>query len=575
MTIARGFVAIVLHAHLPFVRHPEHERSIEERWLFEALWECYLPLVGLLSRLADRGVVAPITLSVSPPLASMLRDDLLKRRFDDHLIRTERLASRIDVRSSIEASLRPALRSHQARLRAARALWDDLGGDLLGALVAHHNAGRIELMTTTASHAYLPGLLAEPAQVRAQLRLGLRAFEQMTSVRPSGAWLPECAYDPKLLGDLAGAGVRYSVLDTHGVELASPRPPRGVFAPILAPNGVAFFGRDPSSASDVWSRSRGYPGDPLYREFYRDVGFDLPASELADEVGPGGARLWTGLKLHRITGPGPHKEPYDPEAASSRARAHAAHFLDQRAAALAAASASTERSSNRVELSPPLLVAPFDAELFGHWWLEGPAFLERVLEGLDTSGRRAKPVGTEGVGAVTLGGYLERWPEAVIAEPAPSSWGEGGYGAAWTGRASASLVRHIHHTSREVLAAVRRWRSLMIPRGSISAVTDEGERAIAQSIRELLLLQASDWAFMLTRGEVGSYAEGRVRVHAARARRLAQIALTRASAAEIRPEDAAFTRSAMDRDNFLADLTGPSILDAFDDWPMANNRLIR
>jgi 1,4-alpha-glucan branching enzyme len=539
-----GHVAIVLHAHLPWVRHPEHARPLEERWLHEALWESYLPLLEVLDRLAEDGVRAPFTLSVSPPLAAMLADDLLRRRFADHLERLERLAASLARGSLLAPALRPALAFYQARFAEVHAAWDRAGGDVLAALAAHARAGRIELVTTTATHAYLPGLLSSPASIRAQLRIGLRAFEALSGVSPRGLWLPECGYDPRLGPDLAAAGVRYTVLDAHGLLLASPRPRAGVLAPVIAPSGVAFFARDPDAARDVWSRQSGYPGDPWYREFYRDVGFDLPEDALGGEVGPYGARLMTGLKLHRITGAAEHKEPYDPAAAAARAREHARHFVEKRAAIARDAAA----------LCPhPILVAPFDAELFGHWWLEGPAFLDHVLRGLDASARAG------GLEATTLGAYLARFPDAAAAEPGASSWGEGGFGDVWAGPEAARLWRHVHHTEQRVREAARRSRR---------ADGLEG-RALDQAIRELLLLEASDWAFMLKRGEVAAYAEARVRAHAHRAARLSGIATGEGRAAD----DATWVEAVCDRDRFLERLGGERIRDAFDPWPVSPRRV--
>lgn len=527
-----GHVALVLHAHLPWVRHPEHARPLEERWLHEALWESYLPLIDVLDRLASEGVRVALTISVSPPLAAMLADPLLRARFGDHLARLIRLAAHVDDR--VDRSLRPALAFYRGRLEAVRAVWDRLGGDVLGALRGHANAGRVELWTSAATHAYLPGLLAAPASIRAQLRLGLRGFEALAGVRPRGLWLPECAYDPRLGADLAAAGVRYTIVDAHGLELASPRPPGGVLAPVLSTSGVAFFARDPEAARAVWSRKTGYPGDPAYREFYRDVGFDLPEDALLGDIGPNGTRLMTGLKLHRITGHA-EKEPYDPEAASARAREHARHFVEAREAMARAAS-----------VAHPILVAPFDAELFGHWWFEGPTFLEHALRALDASARDG------GLEATTLGDYLARFPEAAVAEPAASSWGEGGFGQVWAGPEAALLWRHVHHAERRVRAAVAAKR----PASGLCG------RALDQAIRELLLLQASDWAFMMRRGEMTPYAEARVRAHAHRANRLADIAMGEAPSVE----DLAWVHAVCDRDRFLADLTGEEIRDAFDPW---------
>ncbi|AUX40741.1 glycoside hydrolase [Sorangium cellulosum] len=529
-----GYVALVLHAHLPYVRHPEHARSLEERWFFEALWECYLPLLGVLDRLAEDHVAAPLTLSVSPPLLAMLRDELLLRRFDDHLRRLTALAARVESRVA-GSGFAAAAAFYRARLASASSAWAALGGDVPGALVRHAEAGRIALLTTAATHAYLPGLLPTPASIRAQLRLGRRAFAALTGApEPAGFWLPECAYAPGLDADLAAAGVQFTVLDAHGLELAAPAPAAGAAVPVLSPAGVVCFGRDHASAREVWSRDAGYPGHPAYREFYRDVGLDLPERDLDGEIGPDGTRLMTGLKLHRVTGPGPHKEPYDPARASAQARAHAAEFVARREAALGPA---------RGAPTPPIHVAPYDAELFGHWWLEGPEFLEHALRRLAASDR-AVPI--------ALGAYLERHPPAEVVEPAASTWGEGGFGSLWTGPSAARLWRHVHHAERAVRGALSRCRGA----GGLSG------RALDQALRELLLLQSSDWAFMMATGEMVPYAEARVRAHAARAPRLARLA----ELPSIAPADAAWIDALCALDPFLAELPGPALRDAFDPW---------
>ncbi len=525
-----GRLALVLHAHLPYVRHPEHERSLEERWLHEALWESYLPLLDVLDRLEKDGVAATLTLSVSPPLAAMLRDRLLKARFVAHLDRLARLAEKLE--KVVAAELLPALRFYQGRLAEVAAVWDRVGGDVLGAFKKHAAKGRLELWTTSATHAYLPGLAAAPASIRAQIRLGLRAFASVFGEEPKGFWLPECAYEPGFGDDLAEAGVACTIVDGHGLLLASPRPPRGVLEPIVASNGVAFFGRDAGASHDVWSRKGGFPGHPSYREFYRDVGFDLAEEELDGDVGPGGTRVMTGLKLHRITGPGLEKEPYDPGAAIAQAKEHARLFVEARGATLR-------------EGGGGLVVAPFDAELFGHWWLEGPAFLEEVLRLVDA---RRDP----SVRATTPAAFLAEGPELSVAEPAASSWGEGGFGAAWTGPEAARLWRHVHHAEELVRAAVEDHQGTRGLSG----------RALDQAIRELLLLQSSDWAFMLRRGEMGEYAAHRAKSHATRVARLVAVARTAAPTLD----DLAWVHAVKDQDRFLAELEGARLRDAFDPW---------
>ena len=538
-----GYVAIVLHAHLPWVRHPEHARPLEERWLHEALWESYLPLLDVLARLEADGIPARITVSVSPTLAAMLADPLLRKRFVLHMDRLERLVAQEERRASTDTSLRPIVGFYRARVTSTRATWERIGGDVLGALAAHEDRGSIELLTTSVTHAYLPALRRE--SVRAQVKLGLRAFETLVGRRPRGLWLPECGYDPSLMSELAAAGVGYTVLDAHGLELALPRPPRGVLAPILAPSGVAFFGRDPRASREVWSRESGYPGSPVYRDFYRDIGFDLPEAALAGEIGPGGSRLMTGLKYHRITGPGPHKELWDPAAAEARARVDAEAFVAERIATLRAGQGRGSR---------PVVVAPYDAELFGHWWFEGPIFLEHTLRAL----HHAERAGT--IAPVTLGAYLASEPDLVVAEPSASSWGEGGFGEAWLGGAldpertegmsPAHLVRHVRHAEQTVQALVRARRGADGVAG----------RALDQAIRELILLEASDWGFMIRRGEMATYAAARVRAHASRVDRLCRLA----GRDWIGESEARWIEATCERTPFLAALEGEALRDAFD-----------
>lgn len=528
-----GSIAIVLHAHLPWVRNPEHPRSLEERWLYEALWESYLPLVGMFERLVNDGVVAPVTVSVSPTLAAMLADSLLRQRFITHLDRLEDLVAREFVRARKLPAIQHVVAHYQRHIQHVRATWDRLGGDVLGALVKLEKAGAIELLTTSVTHAYLPALTS--VSQRAQIELGLRAFESFAGHRPKGFWLPECSFDPSLSKQLVRSKVAYTVLDAHGVDLAIPRPPAGIFEPILSPSGIAFFGRDPRASRDVWSRELGYPGHLDYRDFYRDIGFDLNESDLAGEVGPDGTRLMTGLKYHRVTGVGVDKQVWIPERAGEQAREHAEHFVQARSRALATRGESANRA---------VVVAPFDAELFGHWWFEGPNFLEQVLRRLDAAKESVN------ARAVTLGHYLASHAEFVVAEPMASSWGEGGFGEAWLGRSNevpttsemspAHLIRHIRHAERTV-------RNIVAMHGHVGGVAGQ---AIDQAIVELMLLEASDWGFMLRRGDMTRYATGRVRAHASRVERLCRLV----DRGWIAPEDERWILRLREHNPFLSQL---------------------
>src|SRR5690606_39253284 len=192
-------------------------------------------------------------------------------------------------------------------------------------------------------------------------------------VAPAGLWLPECAYDPKLDAALAAGSVGWTVLDGHAIELGRPRSPLGVHAPVLAPAGFAVLGRDPGAARRVWSRQHGYPGDPAYREHHVDLVDELPPERLGALASPPGARSPVGLRPYRVTGPGA-KEVYDPAAAAARVREHAGDFVDEARRSLEAAPRAGD--------APPILVAPYDAELFGHRWWGGPAVRDAGLERL-------------------------------------------------------------------------------------------------------------------------------------------------------------------------------------------------
>jgi 1,4-alpha-glucan branching enzyme len=531
-----GYLAIVLHAHLPFVRHPEHERPLEERWLFEALAESYLPLLGGLERLRSAGIPFALTMSLTPPLAAMLRDPLLRSRFEDYLGRAQQLAERETERLRGDPRFGPVARFYVEQLIEVRNTWNAIAGDVVGALVRHADAGDIDLLSCAATHAYLPGLLPARRALRAQLRLGMTAFEHATGRRPSGIWLPECGYSPEFDVEVARAGFRYAVLDTHGVAFARPRPPFGHLSPIASPGGVAYFGRDPESSKQVWSRREGYPGDAYYRDFYRDVGFDLPTEYLGDHVGPFGIRQMTGLKYHRITGSTDEKAPYQPGVALERAAAHAEDFLAKR----------IDQVTRAALPVPPIVVAPYDAELFGHWWFEGPSFLETFFRKL----HKRRSSGDLALEAITLRSYLERHPVMPRATPAASSWGAGGYGEVWIGAESSKLWRHVHHASRYVAWLVDRHADAAGARG----------RALDQAIVELLLLQSSDWGFIISNGTVAPYAWARVRAHVHRLRHLGHLLQKPA----LEPSDVAFVDDLAARDNFLAELAGKPLRSAFE-----------
>jgi 1,4-alpha-glucan branching enzyme len=477
-------------------------------------------------------------MSLTPPLGAMLRDEQLRRRFDGYLGRIQKLAEREADRLRDDERFRPVAQFYVEHLIEVRATWGHIQGDVVGALVSHADAGALDLIACAATHAYLPGLLPARRALRAQLRIGMRAFERQTGRRPAGIWLPECAYAPEFDADIAEAGFRYAVLDTHGITFARPRPPFDHLAPVASPAGVVFFARDPESSKQVWSRREGYPGDVYYRDFYRDVGFDLPADYLGEEVGPFGARMMTGLKYYRITGPTEDKVAYQPGVAFERASVHASDFLSNRLT-------QVKKAAQTLPVAP-LVVAPYDAELFGHWWFEGPSFIESFFRQL----HKTRAGGETALEATTLRAYLARHSVMVRATPGGSSWGAGGYGAVWIGPESSKLWRHLHHASRYVAWLIDKHRTASGPRG----------RALDQAIVELLLLQSSDWGFIMTNHTVAPYAWARVRAHVHRLRHLGYLI----EKPVLEPSDVSYIDDVAARDNFLAEMAGEPLRSAFD-----------
>ena len=483
----QGYLSIVLHAHLPFVRHPEHEKFLEESWLFEAITETYLPLVQVLEGWRRDGIEARITLSLSPTLCTMLFDPLLCERYERHLNSLIELAQKEIHRTHWDRAFRELAWMYHHKFCLARDTWRHYGGNLVNAFKQFQDEGRIEIITTGATHGLLPLLTGHPSSIRAQILTARDHYRSCFGRDPIGIWLPECAYVAGVEEFLQEANIRWFILDTHGVLHAKPRPRCGTFAPIFTPNGIAAFGRDFDSSRQVWSKHEGYPGDVRYRDFYRDIGFDLDFDYVKPHLPSPGNRGFTGMKYYRITGgPGP-KEIYQRDVALQAASEHATHFLNERMAQIQRLSGLLDR--------PPLIVAPYDAELFGHWWYEGPEFL-------DFFARKAFN-DQKSISLLSPGEYLNRHPTNQIATPSPSSWGEEGYLRAWLNETNEWIFPHLQIAQERMTALAKKYPK----------ATGLKARALKQAGRELLLAQASDWPFILRAGTSPAYARRRVKDH--------------------------------------------------------------
>ncbi|MBI3608137.1 MAG: DUF1957 domain-containing protein [Nitrospirae bacterium] len=495
MTPRPGYLCLILHAHLPFVRHPEYPNFLEENWLYEAITDTYLPLLDVLSGLETDGVRFRLTMTLTPSLLAMFDDHLLRSRYVRYVTQRIALAQAEEHRLRDDPTFGPLASFYRERFERARdAFVHRHRQDLTAAFAGFQERGGLEIITCGVTHGFLPLLSLVPSAVRTQLRVAVDSYVRAFGRRPRGIWLPECGYAPGLDRYLRDEDIRFFIMEHHGLLYARPRPRFGIHAPGYCPSGVAAFGRDLESSKQVWSAKEGYPGNPDYREYYRDVGFDLDLDALRPFLLGDGTRVNTGLKYYRITGSTDHKEAYHPARARERAAEHAGNFLFNRGLQIDHLAGGMDR--------PPLIVAPYDAELFGHWWFEGPQWIDFLLRKLHFDQSQIEPI--------TPSGYLERYPTNQVVEPSASSWGHNGFYEVWLNGANDWIYRHLHHASRrmETLAARVPSRSGL------------ERRAATQAVRELVLAQASDWAFIMKTGTMVPYAIKRTTDHLLRFQRL-------------------------------------------------------
>src|SRR5882762_10718963 len=487
-----GHFALILHAHLPFVRHPEHEHFIEEEWLFEAMTESYIPLLRMMQRLVDDFVPFKLTMSITPTLCAMLQDQLLCERYVRHLDLLIDLVARERKRNRKHPQLCELAEFYIGLFSETRRHFvDEWKCDLLSVFRELRHTGALEIIASAATHGLLPILHQQsPRAARAQVLIGRDVHLEVFGAEPSGFWLPECGYASGLESILREANLRWFVLDAHGLLFGTPRPCHSIYAPCYTPAGPAAFARDPDASRQVWSAREGYPGDPAYRDFYRDIGFDLPMEHLGPIAR--GTRKFSGVKYHRITGQSVEKDLYDRDAAEKAADGHASHFLEQRRGQLQALGALN---------FDPIVVVPFDAELFGHWWFEGLRFLELFI----------RKAANEDFRLTTPSEFLADHPTQQTLEPATSTWGDKGHLEVWLSPSNSWIYPHLHTAAR---------RMTEVARGHVNDATPFADRVLKQLARELLLAQSSDWAFLMKTGTAKEYATKRIMDHLVRFNRL-------------------------------------------------------
>ena len=495
-----GHFALVLHAHLPYVlHHGTWPHGLE--WLLEAAAETYLPLLQAIGRLRQDGISLCANVSLSPVLLEQLVHPDFQAELPKYLQRKINSAEEDAAffEQANELHLLSLAQQWKSVFRTSLDFFHSLDGDIVRAFRDAEANGSIRLLTSAATHGYAP-LMGTDGAIRAQFLTGLATHRQHLGKAPAGVWLPECGYRPSGLWHfpvcpvgmdaipaprqragiedaLQQAGYSFTFVDTHLVENAQPpcesTASRSIYRPYtIASSSVAVFARDPRTALQVWSPQYGYPGDFAYLDFHK-------------KRWPGGHRYWrvTAADLGMEA-----KQPYYPDAAAERTRVHAEHFVQLIAETLHVDCADHD--------APAILCAPFDLELFGHWWHEGVAFLEHVARVLHT--------GRHGISPAFCEDYLAARGTSGRIHMPEGSWGANGDNSVWLNPETAAL-------QSEVYAA-----ELVVEKAATEpAWTDggTGRRLAAQLCRELLLMQASDWPTLITTGAARDYAEQRFRQH--------------------------------------------------------------
>ncbi len=522
-----GAFTFVLHSHLPYARQAGMWPHGEE-WVHEAIAETYLPLLNALYDLDEEGVPFQLTIGITPILGEQLADPLIVDHFVHYA--AERAAWAASDVTRFEQANDDVMRDlarfyHHWYARALTSFQDRFSRDLIGAFKALQDKGRIEVSTCAATHGYLP-LLSRDSSIYGQIQTGVDAYRQRFGRDQKAIWLPECAYRPAIIDDqngkpvrrpglesfLAAQRIRVFFSETHTVEGGRPvgkaageaigpyggvprryavslspdeqSEPGTTYKPYWvgdAPGEVAVLGRNNRTGQQVWSGTFGYPGDAWYREFHRKDGV-------------------SGMQYWRIGGPAVDlgdKPPYDPTRASERVHDHAAHYVG-----LVEELLTTYHQENG---SFGVISSAYDTELFGHWWFEGVDWLKGVLRGLAAS---------ETVELTTASRIIEEHPPDRVMVLPESSWGAGGSHFTWLNVDTQWMWPPIHAAERRMEALVERFPDV-----------DGDKRAVLdQAARELLLLQSSDWPFLVTTGQAKEYAAQRFTEHLERFNQLADLA---------------------------------------------------
>jgi len=521
--LKKGFFNLVLHTHIPYCRKAG-VWPFGEEWIHEALSETYIPLLNVLYGLVEEGYNPYITINLTPILVEQLKDSYFNEKFKKYVENKIYLAEKDIIRFDKKGKKEY---KHVAEFYANwykdiyRSYKEKFNEDVIGAFKKLQDGGYIEIITCAATHGYLP-LLGRDSAISAQIEVGRRTYKKYFGSNPKGIWLPECAYRPSYnwsppvdspyaqKGERPGIekflienNLNFFFVDTHVLEGGEPK---GVYmdrfpalrklweqfaeeykdkAPLKIKKRTTYlsyllqykedfvnvFARNKETGLQVWSGDWGYPGDFWYREFHKK-----------DEV--------SGLQYWRVTDPSgdlAKKEVYVPEKTIERIKEHGMHFANL---------VHTLLTNFYEEYNVPGIISSlYDTELFGHWWFEGISWIGEVLKNISNM---------EDISLITSSSYIENYSSPEVISIPEGSWGEGGYHFVWFNEKTEWMWPIIYRAEKRMEDLARRYvdtSDLMI------------ERMLNQAARELLLLESSDWPFLITTMQAAEYAKKRFKNH--------------------------------------------------------------
>ena len=569
---AIGSFTFVLHSHLPYVlSHGKWPHGTD--WLCEAAAETYIPLLNVFNRLVDEGVEPRVTIGLTPILCEMLADLSFVAEFQQYLqtkIDTARSNEKEFGAQGMEHFRDIALFWENWYTNIARDFESKYERDIIGAFRRLQDGGHIEIITSAATHGYLP-LLGTDEAVQAQVRIGVDTYKRHFARQPRGMWLPECAYRPRYEwvapeelreGEekqdqeqpvlrkgidefLSESHIEYFIIDAHllkgGKALGvyaerfealraifqnfadqykpldenTERTPLEAYLVSSSPDTkapVACFTRHERTSMQVWSAEHGYPGNGYYLDFHK-------------KHFPGGLRLW---RVTSIQADLSQKQPYEPIHVAEISEAQANHFVELVKEGLRAHRDLTGRNG--------VVCCPYDAELFGHWWFEGPNWLYRVLKKLWQDPE---------IDLTTGGRYLDDHPPTTVISLPEGSWGEGGFHFIWLNPETVWTWREIYPCEKTMTRLVREY----------GETTNAKLREILeQCARELLLMESSDWQFLISTVAARDYAELRCAGHINVFQRLVEMADKVAAGDHLTEGEREFLKVTQERDSCFPDL---------------------